>query len=321
MTLLLAALLALPAQDPAPTGLARLRRDAGTLAPLVETGPARAFLGAAASLPPVATRTLYYDPEARRYLTAREADRLGPEAREALRTLPADESFYYNTRYGSPLAYARPLELLGRAGLDGLAGRKVADLGCGGVGPLRLMAWPGAEVVGIDVDPMLAALYSEPDDLGPAGRGRVALALGRYPADEATRAAVGGDLDVFLSKNTLKRGYVHPDSGEAVIDLGMDDAAFLRAVFGTLKPGGHALVYNLGPAPAPPGEPYRPMADIRTPFPRAAWEGAGFRVEAFDRDDSEAARALGKALGWDEGPGAMDLEAGLFATYTLARKP
>jgi hypothetical protein len=50
------------------------------------------------------------------------------------------------------------------------------------------------------------------------------------------------------------------------------------------------------------------------------WEAAGFRVIEFDRDDSPAARAMGHALGWDQGNGAMDLEKDLFATYTLVRR-
>ena len=86
--------------------------------------------------------------------------------------------------------------------------------------------------------------------------------------------------------------------------------------------GGRVLIYNLSPATAPPGKPYIPAADGRSPFARATWEKAGFRVLAFDQDDSGAARALGRALGWDrlsEQP--MDLVTDLFATYTLAEKP
>ncbi|MFO0961017.1 MAG: hypothetical protein U0800_26850 [Isosphaeraceae bacterium] len=321
MNPMFAAILALVAQDGEPAGVARIRRDAESMASLVTTAPARDFLKAAATLPTIQPRTIHHDPDRKAYLTAAEREKLDPERRDALKALPVDESFYYNTRYGSPLAYARPLELLGKAGLEGLAGRKVADFGCGGIGPLRLMATMGADAVGIDVDPMLAALYSEPEDQGAYRDGRVTLAIGRYPADEAIRARVGGNLDLFLSKNTLKRGYVHPDSGRTFIDLGMDDAAFLKTLHAAMKPGGFALIYNLGPAPAPAGEPYKAMADIRTPFARDDWEAAGFRLEAFDRDDTEAARALAAALGWDKGPGAMNLEKDLFATYTLARKP
>jgi hypothetical protein len=168
---------------------------------------------------------------------------------------------------------------------------------------------------------MLAALYAGPGDQGAFGDGRVSLVIGRYPSDEAVKAKVGGGYDLILSKNTLKRGYVHPDAGRAFIDLGLPDAAFLRTLHDGLKPGGFVLIYNLGPAPAPAGQPYRPMADIRTPFSRADWEAAGFRIEDFDRDDTAAARQMAGVLGWDKGPEAMDLTKDLFATYTLARRP
>jgi hypothetical protein len=81
------------------------------------------------------------------------------------------------------------------------------------------------------------------------------------------------------------------------------------------------MIYNLCPAPAKPGQPYIPWADGRSPFSREIWERAGFRVIAFDQDDSEAARRMGRALGWHEGGGGMDLENNLFAFYTLAEKP
>ena len=147
---------------------------------------------------------------------------------------------------------------------------------------------------------------------------------GHYPSDAAIKAKVGDGYDVILAKNTLKRGYVHPEGTaekRRLIDLGMDDASFLGAIHDALKPGGWVLIYNLCPAPSPPGQPYKPWADGRSPFSRSAWEKAGFRVEAFDKDDSTAARVMGHVLGWDRGEGAMDLENDLFAIYTLVRKP
>jgi SAM-dependent methyltransferase len=320
MPLLFIALL-VAAQDAELVGVARIRRDAEALAPLVTTGLAREFLKASSTLPAVRPRTLYYDPTTKTYMTEQAAAKLDAEERDKLQKQPVDETFYYNTRYGSPLAYARPLELLGKAGLDGLAGRKVLDFGCGGLGPQRLMAALGADVVGVDVDPMLAALYSEPEDQGAVKDGRVSLVIGRYPADEEIKAKVGGGYDLILSKNTLKRGYVHPDSGRTFIDLGMGDDTVLKTLHAALKSGGRVLIYNLGPAPSEAGQPYKAMADIRTPFSRAGWEGAGFQVEAFDQDDTAAARDMAAALGWDKGPGAMDLKKDLFATYTLVRKP
>jgi len=310
-------------------GVARIQSDAKALADQATTGLAKEFLSVTSTLPPVPKRTLYLDPVKKIYLTEAEAARLDAQARNNLKPSPADETFYYNTKYGSPLAYSRPVELLGRAGIADLAGRKVLDFGYGGVGPLRLFATMGASVVGVDVDPMLPALYSWSSDQGVVpGKnrpdGHITLIHGHYPSDAAIKARVGGGYDVIVAKNTLKRGYVHPEGAadkRRLIDLGMDDATFLGAVHDALKPGGWVLIYNLCPAPSPPGQPYKPWADGRSPFSRSAWERAGFRVEAFDKDDSTTARIMGHALGWDRGEGAMDLEKDLFATYTLMRKP
>jgi hypothetical protein len=146
---------------------------------------------------------------------------------------------------------------------------------------------------------------------------------GRFPTDAALVQDLGGGYDLFLSKNTLKRGYVHPEKpvpDRQRIDLGVSDEEYLRAVNRLLKRGGYFLIYNLAPAPAPPDKPYIPWADGRSPFSEAALRATGFEVIAFDRDDSPPARAMGHALGWDAGEQPMDLQKDLFATYTMARK-
>jgi hypothetical protein len=310
-------------------GVARIQRDAKALADTMTTDLGKEFLSATSTLPPIAKRTLYLDPVKKAYVSEAESTRLDTQARNRLKPSPVDETFYYNTKYGSPLAYSRPLEVLGRAGVSDLAGRRVLDFGYGGVGPLRLLATMGADVAGVDVDPMLPALYSQSSDQGVVTgkqrpNGRITLIDGHYPSDVATKAKVGVGYDLILAKNTLKRGYVHPEGAadkRRLIDLGMDDASFLEAVQNALKPGGWMLIYNLCPAPSPPDQPYKPWADGRSPFSRSAWEKAGFRVEAFDKDDSTAARVMGHLLGWDRGEGAMDLKNDLFAMYTLVRKP
>jgi hypothetical protein len=248
-------------------------------------------------------------------------------ARLVKRALPP--AFYYQTRYGTPLAYARPLELLGTAGLTDVQSKRVLDFGYGSIGQLRLLAGLGADAVGVDVDPMLEALYSGEGDTGvvPRGRkpaGRVTLVTGSFPGDDATATLVGGGYTLIVSKNTLKRGYVHPErpvDPRRMVHLGVEDTAFVRHVFRRLAPGGWFLIYNLCPAPAPPDQPYIPWADGRSPFPLEMLAAAGFEVLAFDVDDSAAARAMAHALGWDQGPAPMDLEHDLFGTYTLARRP
>ena len=313
---------AAPAGD-TPSRVAQLQAEAKTLAPLFKTPLVRDFLAAVPKLPGVEPRTVYRDSARTHAWTARQAEQLPDSVRAKLVSRTLDEQFYYDTRYGSPLAYARALEVLGRNGVKGVRGMRVADFGCGMLGQLRLLAENGATTIGIDVDPLLAALYSEPGDQGAVGPGSVTLATGQWPATEEMRRTVGEQLDLFISKNTLKNGYLHPArpvDPRLLVHLGVSDSEFVAALARSVKKGGRVLIYNLCPAPAPPDKPYIPWADGRCPFPREMWTGAGFRVLEFDRDDSPAARAMGHALGWDQGENGMKLDTDLFATWSLFQR-
>lgn len=308
------------ADAPAPSRVQQLQSEARVLAPLVHTPLARAFLSAVPRLPHVQQRTVYRDSARTRAWSAREAAAFPDSVRARLVPRTLDEAFYYDTRYGTPLAYVRALEILGQHGVSSVRGKKLADFGCGMLGQLRLLAELGAQATGIDVDPLLPALYSEPGDQGAIGAGSVKLVTGQWPATPEMVNDVGEGYDVFLSKNTLKNGYIHPAETvdpRMLVHLGVSDSEYVAALARTVRRGGRVLIYNLCPAPAAPGKPYIPWADGRCPFPRAAWEDAGFNVVAFDVDDSPAARAMGHALGWDQGDGAMKLEQDLFATWSL----
>jgi hypothetical protein len=319
------------AEAPAPedtTAVAELQREAQSLKPLAETRLGRDFLAGTARLPHVSPRMLHYDSTRTRYWNAAETAALPATTRDSLLSRTLDESFYYTTRYGSPLAYLRPLELLAHAGLGDVAGKKIVDFGYGTIGHLRLLAGLGAEMVGIEVDPLLRALYSEPGDQGSvaggSAKGSLRLIHGHFPAGEGVAAAAGKGVDLFISKNTLKNGYIHPAEKvdpRRLVHLGVSDSAFVAALYDMLVPGGRVMIYNLCPAPAPAGKPYIPWADGRCPFPVEMWKRAGFVVTNFDKDDTEVARRMGHALGWDQGPEPMDLEHDLFATYTLVMKP
>jgi SAM-dependent methyltransferase len=316
------------AARPDTTALGQLRADATALRPLVRTPLARAFLDATADLERVAPRTIWRDSSRTNAWNDAETALLPDSVRARLVRRDLDETFYWNTRYGSPLAYVRPLEILARSGVGDVRGRRIADFGCGMLGQLRLLALLGADAVGIDVDPVLRALYSEQGDQGVvSGRrgraGRVRLAIGQWPAEAPIRADVGEGYDVFMSKNTLKNGYLHPAEPvdpRMLVHLGVSDSAYVAELYRVVRPGGRVLIYNLCPAPAVAGKPYIPWADGRCPFPAAMWQAAGFRVLAFDQDDSPAARRMGRALGWDQGQGAMDLDHDLFATWSMFQK-
>lgn len=313
-----------------PAAVEQLREEAKKLGPLVKTDAVKAFLDATAGLPSISTRVVYRDKPNNLAYTAEEAEALPAEKRDKLQKAEYGEDFYYFTGYGSPLVYARPLDLVAAAaGIESFAGKRVFDFGYGSVGQLRLLASLGADAVGTEVQPVFRALYSEPGDQGVIkGRsgtdGKVTLVEGKWPAEDRVRTAVGGGFDVFTSKNTLKRGYIHPEreaDPRMLIDLGVDDESYVRAMFDALKPGGYAIIYNLCPAPAPPDKPYIPWADGRCPFDRGLLEQVGFEVLEYNKDDCPAAFDFWFALGYEQGQSREELGRNLFAHYTLLRRP
>jgi hypothetical protein len=312
------------------TTRAALLGEAAALRELVTTPPALRFLEAVPDLPLIeAPRIVFYNRSTREALSPREAAGMDSTALTGFERMELDAGFYYNTLYGTPLAVVRPLEILGRSGFTLDAGTRILDFGFGSIGQLRIWAALGAEVTGIEVAALLEKLYGEPEDTGTVSRaeaagpgpdGSLRLLFGRYPADPEIARAAGGGYDLFISKNTLKRGYIHPERAvdpKLLVHLGVDDETFVAALARGAAPGGFVMIYNLCPAPAGPDDPYKPWADGRSPFPRELYERHGFEVLAFDADDTPAARTMGRALGWGE---SMDLDADLSGIYTLLRR-
>lgn len=324
-----------PAAEPVakPKASDRLRAEAEKLRPVVTSDLARAFLAATATLPEPPPRSVFRDKERTKALTATAAAKLPEAERAALSERACDANFYYYTGYGSPLVYARVVDVLAGemgAGVKSLAGKRVLDFGYGTIGHLRLMGAMGCDAHGVDVEPLFGALYAEPGDQGTvaghagAPDGRVTVHTGRWPADAEIKAAVGGGYDIITSKNTLKKSYIHPERAvdeRMLVKLGVEDDAFVRAVFEALNPGGVFLIYNIAPAQNPPDQPYLPHADGRSPFPREMLERAGFEVVDFDLVDTEALLGYWKALGYGNGKPREETMKDLFAHYTLCRRP
>jgi SAM-dependent methyltransferase len=301
----------------------RLRAEAEAVRPLVRTELARAFLAATESLGPAPARVIFRDEATREYFSPAQVSAMPDERRDELQRIELEAESYYYTKYGSPLAFACVIDLLAAHGLGTLDERRLLDFGYGSIGQLRLMASLGAEAVGVDVDTFLTALYAEPEDRGSLAKGSVRLVHGQWPADEEVCGRVGTGFDAIVSKNTLKRGYIHPErevDPRMLVHLGVNDETFVRAVHDALVPGGLFLIYNLSPAPSGPDEPYKPWSDGRCPFERELLEANGFTVIEYDANGDDVARAVGRALGWDRGEQGMDLERGLFARYTLVRR-
>lgn len=291
------------------SAVAVLKEEAAALLPLAKSDVAKSFLQATGNLPEISQRTLHRDGKGA-WLTQNAFDALDETARAGMTAFPVSDTFYYNTRYGTPLAYFRALDVAGQSGFDTLQSKKILDFGYGTVGHLRIMASLTAHTVGVDVDPMLTALYSEPGDTGDINTtlhavGSITLVSGRF-ADDAIKQQVGTGYDLITSKNTLKRGYIHPPEEEHVdrrmlVDLGVGDEAFMQTMHDVLKPGGLLVIYNLS-MKRQPDEPYHPASDGRCPFQRELLEKIGFEVLHYDASDDDTAHIMAKTLSWDQGP-------------------
>ena len=310
-------ILALIVTQAAPGPLATLRSQAAAMTPLVQTQLAKHWLKAASKLTLPEPRTIH---KSANWLTEQQYRQLSKEEQAKAKPKSVDGELYYNTKYGTPIAYARAVDLAAQNKLKNIQNAKILDFGYGGIGQLRLFASLGATAVGIDVDPFLKVLYSKPSDQGRYCKGTVKLIDGHFPVDKTTKKAVGKSYDLVVSKNTLKRGYIHPSrpaDKSQLIDLGVTDARFLQVMHQIIKPGGLLIIYNLCPAQAPPDKPYIPWADGESPFNKDLFKNAGFEVLKFDQVDDVFARKMARALGWDKD---MDLEHDLFAWYTIARR-
>jgi len=278
----------------------RLQEEAKVLGALVTSPLAHRFLDATRTLPTIRSRRVYRNRDKSHFYSARQAEALPADVRGALVAIEVDEERYYEAEVVAPLHFARPLDVALSRGLTLEAGSRVLDFGYGSIGHLRLLASLGLDVTGIDVRQDLALYYGEPGDTGSIAvegggtSGLLRVLHGSFPSDAKLREEVGAGYDLVVSKNTLKKGYIHPDRpapDKSLFRLGVDDATFLATFHDLLKPGGRMLLYNIF-IPVPSDEPFLPMSDGRSPFSRSQWEAAGFDVEAFDEDDTAAVRPI-----------------------------
>ena len=309
----------------------RIAAEAEAVAPLVTTDLARAFLKTAIELPPVDDRVILYRRSDRAALTLQDAEGRSEDELVDYEERTLTEAHYYNL-FSTPIAWARPLDVLASRGFESADGARILDFGFGNVAQLRMLASLGADVVGVEIVGIQSALYSLPEDQGEVRRavaagegdpGSLTLAFGQWPAEERMLEDVGDAFDLIMTKNVLKYGYIHPEreaDPATLIHLGVDDANFLQRAYDALNPGGYFFIYNLYPPKALEGEPYRPWAYGENPFDRDVVETAGFNVIEWNTPDSPAIHALGRALGWDAQDPA-NFEINFSAMYTILRKP
>lgn len=302
--LLLTLLVATPdAGVPSPPVIPELRRLAVAVEPMIEAPWVKEWLKGANDFKPVKTSTWFCTKDKQSCV---QKDPKKPEYSARV----ADDEYVY-ARITDPLGYARPFDVLAAAGFEP-KGKKVLDFGYGNIGQLLMLSRLGTEVHGVEIDSLIP-LVTKPVI------GKVKLHQGFFASDAKLVKELGTGYDLFISKNTLKRGYVkpaEPPDAKAQIDLGLEDQKLLELVFSMIKPGGYFYIYNLAPAQE---QPYKPMADGRCPWSEELLKAAGFEVLAYNVDDSVKARQMGHLLEWDSD--GSDLQKTIFATYTLVRRP
>ncbi len=314
----------------------QLRAEAGAIISKIECKSVRQLLISTNWLPIFSARTVWINKDRRDAVSNSEYEAMAPEERDGYVSQEVDDEGYYYTKYGTPLAYVRALDIACKAlgCSECLKNRAVLDFGYGTVGHLRLLASNGIRTVGVDVDPFLKAIYSDPRDTGPIEgvgmsepkppAGSITLVHGQWPgADDASpvRAAVGRDFDLIISKNTLKNGYIHPEKEvdkRLLIDLGVTDEIFLSQITAALKPGGLFLIYNISPKQRE--DTFVPWADGRSPFTKEQFTSAGLEVLDYNLDDSLFVITMARAFEWDLGENPIDIENDLVGMYTLVRK-
>lgn len=343
-------------------GLDALRRDAAMLkAFAARSALASEFLDATRTLPDFGTRIIYRNRATNEALSEEEFGDRPENEREGFEKREYDSTFYYSTGYGSPLVYGRILDVISTiTGWESLSGKHIADFGYGSIGHLRLMAANGARVTGVEVDPVLRALYSQPEDTefilphsdrrtsyGELMQGYLLLRHGSFPSaialvDETpnlTRDSAKEDFqlearrhrqpgqylgfDIITSKNTLKLGYIHPKrpvDERRLVKLGVDDEQFLTAIRNSLKVGGYFIVYNISPPQNPPDKDYLPHADGDFPFDIAIARRLGFEVLYFNADDKDNLAPWWTTLGYAKADGSEATAPTYFVSLTVLRK-
>jgi hypothetical protein len=297
-----------------------LQKDAKAIATQMKQPAALEFLKAATTLAPQFTRIVYTNAKERRSISPAQFEALKPDERAAFQRVEHDESFYFSTYYGSPVAYARAIDVAGANGLTTLNGARILDIGFGAIGGPRMMAGAGARVSGVDVDSLLPALYRERADQGGVvgfdGRtGSLTLHDGVFAGNVTLTKLIGKDFNLIITKNTMKTGFMKPANGRPpLVSFEANDEVLLDTIYDALAPGGLFVIYNITGAL----DPAKPSTDGRSPFTREQFSRANLNVLALDTNDDVATRAMGKALGWDKQMG--DLEKNLFALYTVVQR-
>src|SRR6267378_3975349 len=99
-----------------------MMQDAAAISPQASSAFAKSLLAGFGCLQPIQPMVVYYNKETRSALSDAEAAKMTPAQLTGYAKKDIDDEFYYFTRYGTPVAFMRPVELLGRAGVKSAEG-------------------------------------------------------------------------------------------------------------------------------------------------------------------------------------------------------
>lgn len=287
----------------------RLLSESESLLEISQSQLVETFLKGVKQLKNAPSKTIiYHDKKNNKAYSEEEFQDLNKDKSSELKKKNLNDTYFYYTKFGTPLAFVAPLEILAKYDFEISKETKIVDFGFGSIGHLSLLSHMGAKVTGIEVDPILEVLYQKFDT-------NLNLVYGLFPKNKNVVTDVEKGYDLFISKNTLKKGFISPESGKnPIIDFEVSDEYFLQSIYDLLKPGGYMFIYNLhGSYEKDP----KPWKDGRSPYDIELYKKVGFKVLEYNTDHTNYARKMGVLLKWDE---TMNFENDLFATYTLLKK-
>lgn len=308
--------------------------------PFVRTETGAAFLDAVRSLPNQLRRYLWVDKQFTTAYTEAEYESLADTAKRPLNFRPVTEVAFYMAVSERPLVDVLAVDLAVRGtpmeSPAGLAGKKVLLFNPRVITQGRLLASLGAHVTVVHDQQRMAALYSEPGDVGTipghdgAPDGSLRLVRAAWPGSEGSgEEEIGTGYDLVIVSDWVSHGlslstpvpprWIKPGRPARALPGTTED--FIRSIASVLAPGGRFLCYAL--APIQPRDPAMslPYSDVRFPVTREEIEASGLSVLAFDADDTLQLQRVMRVTGFKEPAVRPDGMPSMTSSYTLLVKP
>lgn len=188
--------------------------------------------------------------------------------------------------------------LLERLGVQTWADQRVLDIGAADGAFLEAIASAGAEASGLEKASIQVS---------------AAETRGVFRMFRGDTAQIDGEtFDLIVSRNTLKKGFIRPDTGSPMIRLGATIEQTLSSISNAMQEDALFCIFNVSPTDQASAS--QPHADGRCPFTVAELEHHGFEVLLFDENLTALTKACARAVGVDA------LSTGVTTLCTVVRK-